>query len=82
MACPPEKALDKPMMSNMKLSFPCLAGIKFLDVNENIGVRWFLASIGDIFRFLPSKLGTHRQMGISSISSKGCIQYNWGYRVC
>ena len=47
------------------------------------GVRWFLASIGDVFRFLPSKLGTHRhQMGISPISSKGCIQYNWGYRVC
>ena len=45
-------------------------------------VRWFLASIGDMFRFLPSKLGTHRRTGISPISSKGCIQYNWGYRVC
>ena len=42
----------------------------------------FLVSIADIFRFIPSKLGTHRQTGISSISSKGCIQYNWGYRVC
>ena len=43
-----------------------------------VGVRWFLASIGDMFRFLPSKLGTHRQTGISPISSKGCIiiQYN------
>ena len=46
------------------------------------GVHWFLASIGDIFRFLPSKLGTHRKTGISPISSKGCIQYNWGYTVC
>ena len=47
-----------------------------------VSVRWFLASIGDMFRFLPSKLRTHRQTGIFPNSSKGCIQYNWGYRVC
>ena len=42
-------------------------------------VRWFLASIGDMFRFYLVNLG---YTGISPISSKGCIQYNWGYRVC
>ena len=41
----------------------------------------FLASIRDMFCFLPSKLGTHCQTGISPISSKGCREYNLGYRV-